>query len=83
MDDANLAGRTVLAFGAAGALSAGAAEAFSAAGASVTGVDRAQPDAARQLTGVSYAAADVLDDAALGALFDAAPAPWAVFNTVG
>jgi NAD(P)-dependent dehydrogenase (short-subunit alcohol dehydrogenase family) len=83
MDDANLAGRTVLVFGAAGALGAGVAEAFGAAGASVTGVDRAQPPAARQLAGVSYAAADVLDDATLGALFDAAPAPWAVLNTVG
>jgi NAD(P)-dependent dehydrogenase (short-subunit alcohol dehydrogenase family) len=83
MVDSSLTGRTVLVFGAAGALGAGLAAAFSAAGASVTGVDRAVPDASRRLGGVRYAAADVLDDAALGALLDAAPAPWAVVNTVG
>jgi len=83
MVNSSLTGRTVLVFGAAGALGAGLAAAFSAAGASVTGVDRAVPDASRRLGGVRYAAADVLDDAALGALLDAAPAPWAVVNTVG
>ena len=83
MSDDSLAGRRVLVFGAAGALGAGVAEAFRAAGAEVTGVDRAEPPAARRLDGVRYAAADVLDDAALGALFDAAAPPWAVVNTVG
>ena len=83
MQDSSLTGRTVLVFGAAGALGGGVAAAFSAAGASVTGVDRAVPDASRRLDGVRYAAADVLDDTALGALLDAAPAPWAVVNTVG
>lgn len=83
MQDDSLTGRKVLVFGAAGALGSGVAEAFRAAGAEVTGVDRAEPPDARRLPGVSYAAADVLDDAALGALFDSAPAPWAVANTVG
>jgi NAD(P)-dependent dehydrogenase (short-subunit alcohol dehydrogenase family) len=83
MHEDSLAGRPVLVFGAAGALGAGVAEAFRAAGAEVTGVDRAEPPAERQLDGVRYAAADVLDDAALGALFDAGPPPWAVVNTVG
>jgi NAD(P)-dependent dehydrogenase (short-subunit alcohol dehydrogenase family) len=83
MQDGSFTGRAVLVFGAAGALGAGVAAAFSAAGASVTGVDRVEPDASRRLDGVRYAAADVLDDAALGALLGAAPAPWAVVNTVG
>jgi NAD(P)-dependent dehydrogenase (short-subunit alcohol dehydrogenase family) len=83
MQDRSFANRTVLVFGAAGALGAGVAAAFSAAGASVTGVDRVQPEDGRRLAGVGYEAADVLDDAALGALLDSAPAPWAVVNTVG
>jgi NAD(P)-dependent dehydrogenase (short-subunit alcohol dehydrogenase family) len=83
MSDDSLAGRAVLVFGAAGALGAGVAEAFRAAGAEVTGVDRAEPPASRRLDGVRYAAADVLDDAALGALFDAAGPLWAVASTVG
>ena len=83
MHDDSLAGRTVLVFGAAGALGGGVAEAFRSAGAVVTGVDQGAPPEGRRLDGVSYAAADALDDAALGALFDAAPAPWAVVNTVG
>src|SRR6185437_12179046 len=83
MYEDSLAGRPVLVFGAAGALGGGVAEAFRAAGAEVTGVDRAEPSAQRRLDGVRYAAADVLDDAALGALFDAGPPPWAVVNTVG
>jgi len=83
MVDSSLTGRTVLVFGAAGALGRGP-------GGSVqrgrrvrspgwTGRTGRQPAAG----GVRYAAADVLDDAALGALLDAAPAPWAVVNTVG
>jgi NAD(P)-dependent dehydrogenase (short-subunit alcohol dehydrogenase family) len=83
MADSSLAGRAVMVFGAAGALGAGVAAAFSAAGALVTGVDRVEPAADRQLDGVRYAAADVLNDADLGALFDSAPAPWAVINTIG
>jgi NAD(P)-dependent dehydrogenase (short-subunit alcohol dehydrogenase family) len=83
MADSSLAGRAVMVFGAAGALGAGVATAFSAAGAAVTGVARAEPAADRRLDGVRYAAADVLDDAAMAALFDSAPAPWAVINTVG
>lgn len=83
MADETFSGRTVLVFGAAGALGAGVAHAFSAAGAEVTGVDRSQPEGDRKLAGVRYAAADVLDDAALRELFDSAPAPWAVANTVG
>lgn len=81
--DSSLAGRTVVVFGAAGALGAGVAAAFVAAGASVIGADRAEPEAARQLDGVRYATADVRDDASLAALLGSAPAPWAVVNTVG
>ncbi len=77
------AGRAVLVFGAAGALGHGVAAAFADAGAAVTGADRAEPAVGRQLAGVRYETADVLDDDNLGALFDAAPAPWAVINTVG
>jgi NAD(P)-dependent dehydrogenase (short-subunit alcohol dehydrogenase family) len=83
MADGSFDGRPVLVFGAAGALGAGVAAAFAAAGASVTGVDRAEPPGDRKLAGVRYEAANVLDDGALGALFDSAPAPWAVLNTVG
>ena len=77
------AGRPVVVFGATGALGHGVAAAFAAAGAAVTGADRAEPPAERQLPGVSWAIVDALDDDALGAMFDAAPAPWAVINTVG
>jgi NAD(P)-dependent dehydrogenase (short-subunit alcohol dehydrogenase family) len=75
--DQDYAGRAVLVFGAAGALGHGVAAAFADAGAAVTGADRAEPAAGRQLAGVQYETADVLDDDNLGALFDAAPAPWA------
>jgi NAD(P)-dependent dehydrogenase (short-subunit alcohol dehydrogenase family) len=81
--DSSLAGRTVVVFGAAGALGAGVAAAFTAAGASVIGVDRAEPEADRQRDGVRYATGDVRDDASLAALLDSGPAPWAVVNTVG
>ncbi len=83
MQEAVFAGRSVLVFGAAGALGAGLAAAFAAAGASVTGVDRMLPQGDRSLAGVSYEAADVADDAQVAAVFDAGPAPWAVVNTVG
>jgi NAD(P)-dependent dehydrogenase (short-subunit alcohol dehydrogenase family) len=79
----HLSGRAVLVFGASGALGAGLAAAFAKAGASVTGADRAVPADGAALDGVSYAAVDVTDDAAVRALFDSRPAPWAVVNTVG
>jgi NAD(P)-dependent dehydrogenase (short-subunit alcohol dehydrogenase family) len=78
-----LSGREVLVFGATGALGAGVAAVFADMGASVRGADLREPDADHQLSGVSYETVDVLDDASLGALFDARPAPWAVINTVG
>jgi NAD(P)-dependent dehydrogenase (short-subunit alcohol dehydrogenase family) len=82
MDD-GLGGRSVLVFGASGALGSGVAAAFAAAGAVVTGTDIAVPDGGAAVDSVSYAAADVTDDDALRALFDRRPAPWAVINTVG
>ncbi len=81
--DMSLDGRTVAVIGAAGALGAGLALAFAAAGASVIGVVRAEPRLDSQLDGVRYQAVNVLDDAALAALFDQGPPPWAVINTVG
>jgi NAD(P)-dependent dehydrogenase (short-subunit alcohol dehydrogenase family) len=83
MEEVDFAGRSVLVFGAAGALGAGVAAAFAEAGASVTGVDRMQPQDDRRLAGVSYEAADVTDDTEVAAVFDAGAAPWAVVNTVG
>src|SRR5215472_15998818 len=72
--------RTVMVFGAAGALGAGLAAAFAGEGAGVIGVDRTEPPGDRRLEGAHYHA---LDDRALGALFDAGPPPWAVVSTVG
>jgi NAD(P)-dependent dehydrogenase (short-subunit alcohol dehydrogenase family) len=83
MEEVDFAGRSVLVFGAAGALGAGVAAAFAEAGASVTGVDRMQPQDDRRLAGVSYEAADVTDDTEVAAVFDVGAAPWAVVNTVG
>jgi NAD(P)-dependent dehydrogenase (short-subunit alcohol dehydrogenase family) len=83
MPDMGFAGRTVIVFGAAGALGAGLATAFSAAGAEVIGADRAAPARDRRLTGVRYREVSVLDDAALAGLFSEGPPPWAVINTVG
>ena len=83
MPELGYAGRTVLLFGAGGALGGGLAEAFTQAGATVNGADKHLPRQDRQLEGVSYHAVDVLDDAALGALFDDVPVPWAVINTIG
>ncbi len=83
MVDSGLAGRHVLVFGAAGALGAGVAAAFADVAALVLGADRVSPAVEHRLAGVSYQAVDVLDDAAVSALFDAAPAPWAVLNTIG
>jgi NAD(P)-dependent dehydrogenase (short-subunit alcohol dehydrogenase family) len=81
--DSGLAGRSVVVFGAAGALGAGLAAAFADAGAVVLGADRVTPALEHRLTGVSYEAVDVLDQDAVGALLDASPAPWAVLNTIG
>jgi NAD(P)-dependent dehydrogenase (short-subunit alcohol dehydrogenase family) len=78
-----LDGRAVLVFGACGALGSGVAAAFAASGALVTGADKAVPKAGAAPDAVRYEAVDVLDDAAVRALFDARPAPWAVINTVG
>jgi NAD(P)-dependent dehydrogenase (short-subunit alcohol dehydrogenase family) len=83
MPHGSFAGRTVLVFGAGGALGHGVAEALANAGASVTGVDKHEPHADQQLAGVSYRTADVTDDAEVAALFAAIAPPWAVINTVG
>jgi len=81
--DRGLSGRDVVVFGAAGALGAGVAAAFADARAVVVGADRVTPPVERQLSGVRYEQVDVLDDAAVAALIEASPAPWAVINTVG
>jgi NAD(P)-dependent dehydrogenase (short-subunit alcohol dehydrogenase family) len=83
MAETGYTGRTVLVFGATGALGGGLAAAFAAAGASVAGADKHPPSAARRLDGVSYHEVDVLDDDALGGLFRSRPPPWAVINTIG
>ncbi len=76
-------GRFVMVMGAVGALGAGLASAFQEAGATVLGVVRHLPRDGSGPTSVRYRAVDVGDDAALGALFDEEPVPWAVVNTVG
>ena len=78
-----IAGRSVLVFGAGGALGAGVAAALAGAGALVVGADKVVPPESRRLEGVRYEAVDVLDDAAVGALVDAMGRPWAVLNTIG
>jgi len=83
MPETGYAGRSVLVFGATGALGGGLAAAFMAAGASVTGADKHPPAAGRRLDGVRYHQVDVLDDAALGDLFGQESVPWAVINTIG
>jgi len=83
MPERRFADRTVMVFGAAGALGAGLAAAFAQEGADVIGAGRTVPTRDRRLDGARYHAVDVLDDAAMGALFDDGPAPWAVINTVG
>lgn len=83
MRGGRFADRSVIVFGAAGALGAGVAAAFAAEGASVTGVDRTEPSPGDRLGGVSYRAADARDDASLAALFGSVPVPWAVVNTIG
>jgi NAD(P)-dependent dehydrogenase (short-subunit alcohol dehydrogenase family) len=76
-------GRTVIVFGAAGALGAGLVAAFTAAGASVTGADLTRPAGDREVAGAHYQTVDVLDDGALAAFLGGGPPPWAVVNTVG
>ena len=76
-------GRTVFVVGANGALGGGLAKAFRDAGADVVGLDRDLPAPPRRVDGVDYQLVDVLDDAALGAWFDACQPPWAVINVVG
>jgi NAD(P)-dependent dehydrogenase (short-subunit alcohol dehydrogenase family) len=83
MADESFTGRSVLVFGAGGALGQGVAAAFMGAGARVTGVDKFEPQGDRRLPGVSYLTADVTDDAGVAAIFDGRPATWAVINTVG
>ena len=83
MVDPGLSSRDVLVFGATGTLGAAVAATFADMGAVVRGVSHTAPEADRQLTGVEYERVDVLDDAALGAYFDAGRPPWAVINTVG
>lgn len=83
MPERRFADRTVMVFGAAGALGAGLAAAFAQEGADVIGAGRTVPTRDRRLDGARYHAVDMLDDAAMGALFDDGPAPWAVINTVG
>lgn len=78
-----IAGRSVLVFGAGGALGAGVTAALAGAGAVVVGADKVAPPASRRQEGVRYEAVDVLDDAAVGALVDATATPWAVLNTIG
>ncbi len=80
---ARYSGRTVVVVGANGALGGGLAAAFAAEGATVTGLDRHEPADRHRLDRVTYRAVDVLDDAALAAVFDDGPPPWAVVNTVG
>jgi NAD(P)-dependent dehydrogenase (short-subunit alcohol dehydrogenase family) len=83
MQSSSIAGRPVLVFGAGGALGSGVASAMAGAGAVVAGADKVVPPASRRLAGVHYEALDVLDDDAVGALFDAVQTPWAVLNTIG
>jgi NAD(P)-dependent dehydrogenase (short-subunit alcohol dehydrogenase family) len=83
MAEQDFAGRTVLVFGAGGALGVGVAAAFAAAGAVVIGVARTEPTGERKLAGISYRSVNADSDDSVGALFESAPAPWAVVNTVG
>ena len=78
MAETGYAGRTVLVFGAAGALGGGLAAAFAEAGAAVAGADRHLPSPGHRLDGVRYH-----EVAALADLFGQQPPPWAVVNTIG
>jgi NAD(P)-dependent dehydrogenase (short-subunit alcohol dehydrogenase family) len=79
----DLSGRSVLVFGASGALGSGVSTAFAEAGSLVTGADKAVPGQTAAIDAVAYKGVDVTDDTAVRALFDSRPAPWAVINTVG
>src|ERR1700761_2248509 len=79
----DLSGRAVLVFGASGALGSGVSAAFAEAGALVTGGDKAAPGRAAAVDSFSHETVDLTDDAAVRALFDSRPVPWAVLNTVG
>jgi NAD(P)-dependent dehydrogenase (short-subunit alcohol dehydrogenase family) len=81
--DGDYTGRTVVLTGTSGALGSGLAAALVDAGADVVGVDRAAPRAQAHVDGVRYETADLTDDTAVGALYDAIPVPWAVVHTVG
>ena len=83
MAELSYANAAVLVFGAGGALGSAVAAAFTAAGADVTAVGRTEPPPGRRLAGIRYATADAASDASLAELFDTAPVPWAVINTVG
>ena len=83
MPQMSFKGRSVLVFGASGALGRGVAEAFADVGALVTGVGAREPHADRKVAGVTYRTADVTDDAKVARLFADADPPWAVINTVG
>ena len=78
-----MTGRSVLVFGAGGALGAGVAAALLGAGASIVGADKVAPPLSRRQEGVRYEAVDVLDDGAVGALVDSVTPVWAVLNTIG
>jgi NAD(P)-dependent dehydrogenase (short-subunit alcohol dehydrogenase family) len=78
-----ITGRSVLVFGAGGALGAGVAAALLGDGATVVGADKVAPPPGRRHEGVRYEAVDVLDDAAVGALVDSMTPVWAVLNTIG
>jgi NAD(P)-dependent dehydrogenase (short-subunit alcohol dehydrogenase family) len=78
-----LSGRDVLVFGATGALGSAIAASFANLKANVRGADRHAPSVERRLSGITYETVDATDDGALRAFFDAAPAPWAVINTIG
>jgi NAD(P)-dependent dehydrogenase (short-subunit alcohol dehydrogenase family) len=79
----SFSGRSVLLFGASGALGHGVAEAFIEAGALVTGVGKSEPNPERKLAGVIYRTADVTQDAEVARLFSDGDPPWAVINTIG
>jgi NAD(P)-dependent dehydrogenase (short-subunit alcohol dehydrogenase family) len=81
--EVGLSDRDVLVFGASGALGSAVAAYFANMGANVRGASRQEPPDQQRLAGVTYEAVDVTDDDALRQFFDAAPAPWAVINTVG
>jgi NAD(P)-dependent dehydrogenase (short-subunit alcohol dehydrogenase family) len=83
MPEGRFKDRTVMVFGAAGALGGGVAVGLLAEGANVIGVDRLPPKNEYRLEDVRYAEADAMDDDSLTAFFAEEDVPWAVINTVG